>query len=188
MPNVMDWKGKGKSKADVLKAWRTAQCASSRFFFHKSPLIPAYPPFPEHLLLRDTLYLLQGIDGRYIRFAVRPPAEQNPYRTEQGKANDGTAFPLGVNGGQVEDQPTEGDIVGIEIVADEAKVGQVGCYPDYTADSKGGVHLAANSNPLGSDIGVGFAVSQSQGLCRIQTRWQQPGRNDRTGELVEYLS
>jgi hypothetical protein len=55
--------------------------------------------------MRDTLYLLQGIDGRYIRFAVRPPAEQNPYRTEQGKANDGTAFPLGVNGGQVEDQP-----------------------------------------------------------------------------------
>ncbi|OCF44974.1 gamma-tubulin complex component 3 [Kwoniella heveanensis CBS 569] len=74
---------KGKSKADVLKAWRTSK---------------SQPPFPPHLLLRDSLYLLQGIDGRYIRFALSPPKEQNPYLTEKGKAGEGAGFPLGKEG------------------------------------------------------------------------------------------
>ncbi|RSH94655.1 Microtubule-nucleating Tub4p (gamma-tubulin) complex component [Saitozyma podzolica] len=79
------WSGKGKSKADVLKAWRTAR---------------SQPPFPTHLLLRDTLYLLQGIDGRYVRFAV-----------DAAK---------GSGGGEAEEE-----VVGIEIVADEAKDGYI---------------------------------------------------------------
>lgn len=85
-------------------------------------LIIARPPFPEHLLLRDTLYLLQGIDGRYVRFAVRPPPEQNPYLTEKGRAGDGTAFALGKEGGVVEPLGMEADIVGIDIIAEEDKV------------------------------------------------------------------
>lgn len=33
---------------------------------------------PDALLLRDSLYLLQGIDGRFVKF--KPPVEQpNPY-------------------------------------------------------------------------------------------------------------
>jgi hypothetical protein len=59
--------------------------------------LAAQPPFPTHLLLRDTLYLLQGIDGRYVRFAV-----------DAAK---------GSGGGEAEEE-----VVGIEIVADEAKV------------------------------------------------------------------
>jgi gamma-tubulin complex component 3 len=59
--------------------------------------LAAQPPFPTHLLLRDTLYLLQGIDGRYVRFHV----------------NEAKGF----GGGESEDE-----VVGIEIVADQAKV------------------------------------------------------------------
>ncbi|KAL0949514.1 hypothetical protein HGRIS_009565 [Hohenbuehelia grisea] len=46
----------GKSKAELLKEYRVKT--------HRSHL-------PEHLLLRDTLYLLQGISGKYVRFAER---------------------------------------------------------------------------------------------------------------------
>lgn len=77
-------------------------------------------PFPQHLLLRDTLYLLQGIDGRYVRFAISPPKEQNPYLTERAREGEGTGFPLGKEGPIIEEGDDE--VVGIEIVADEAKV------------------------------------------------------------------
>nr|XP_031862932.1 uncharacterized protein CI109_001407 [Kwoniella shandongensis]KAA5530004.1 hypothetical protein CI109_001407 [Kwoniella shandongensis] len=110
---VADFSGKGKSKADVLKAWRTAK---------------SQPPFPPHLLLRDTLYLLQGIDGRFVRFALAPPKEQNPYLTDKGKAGDGAGFPLGKDGAAAviaEGTGEEGEVVGIEIVADEAKDGYI---------------------------------------------------------------
>ena len=120
-----DWKGKGKSKADVLKAWRTFQCTSCRAVaeFGLTGDLTAHPPFPTHLLLRDTLYLLQGIDGRYVRFAIRPPKELNPYLTDSGKAGDGVGFALGKDGGQVRgEEGKEGEVVGIDIVADEPKV------------------------------------------------------------------
>ena len=81
----------------------------------------ARPPFCEQLLLRDVLYLLQGIDGRFIRFAVTPPKEQNPYRSDKAAAADGTAFPLGKDGA-VHSQGEEGEVVGIVIDIDEAQV------------------------------------------------------------------
>lgn len=117
-PLASDWKGKGKSKADILKAWRTSQC---KLLDTRVQLRLARPPFPEHLLLRDTLYLLQGIDGRYVRFAVRPPKEKNPYRTDRGLAGDGAGFALG-NGDAESDGGEEGEVIGIDFVVDEAKV------------------------------------------------------------------
>ena len=85
--------------------------------------LSAQAPFPPQLLLRDTLYLLQGIDGRYVRFAVRPPKQQNPYLTDRARAQDGVGFTLGRDGGQAgEEDIGEGDVVGIEIVAKESKV------------------------------------------------------------------
>lgn len=65
---------------------------------------------------------MQGIDGRYVRFAVRPPKEQNPYLRHKGKAADGAAFALGKDGGEAEEEGEEGEIIGIDIVADEPKV------------------------------------------------------------------
>ncbi|WVW80143.1 hypothetical protein I302_102118 [Kwoniella bestiolae CBS 10118] len=108
----LDFDVKGKSKADVLKAWRTSK---------------SQKPFPPQLLLRDTLYLLQGIDGRYVRFALRPPREQNPYLTEKGRAGEGVGFPLGKDGAvpSLEDEGEEGETVGIEIVADQNKDGYI---------------------------------------------------------------
>ncbi|CDO71343.1 hypothetical protein BN946_scf184908.g101 [Trametes cinnabarina] len=53
---------KGKSKAEVLREYR---------------LRLGQPHIPEHLILRDTLYLLQGISGKYVQFSVSKDAEQN---------------------------------------------------------------------------------------------------------------
>jgi gamma-tubulin complex component 3 len=83
--------------------------------------------FPDQPLLRDALYLLQGIDGKHVRFALRPPKEQNPYLTENGRNGDGVGFPLGKNS-QAEDQGEEGDVVGIDIVVNEDKAG---CRSSY---------------------------------------------------------
>lgn len=112
MPSPSRNTGGGKSKAALLTEWRTQR--------HRKP-------FPANLLLRDVLYLLQGIDGRYIRFAITPPREQNPYLTEKGREGDGVGFPLGVNGSTepVENGPVS-DVMGIDIVADEAKVSALG--------------------------------------------------------------
>lgn len=83
----------------------------------------AQRPFPQHLLLRDALYLLQGIDGRYVRFAFRDPPQQNPYLTDKGKKGEGMGFPLGKEG---DAGPSlladEEEVVGLEFVADEAVV------------------------------------------------------------------
>ncbi|KZT24524.1 gamma-tubulin complex DGRIP91/SPC98 component [Neolentinus lepideus HHB14362 ss-1] len=47
----------GKSKAELLRQYRAKS---------------GYSTLPEHLLLRDTLYLLQGISGKYVQFASDP--------------------------------------------------------------------------------------------------------------------
>ncbi|BEJ16140.1 hypothetical protein CspHIS471_0507450 [Cutaneotrichosporon sp. HIS471] len=99
----------GRSKAELLREWRTER---------------GRRPFPEHLLLRDALYLLQGIDGRYVRFAVAPPPERNPYLTERGREGDGTGFPLGANGVAVP-VDAEPQVVGIDVVADEPREGYI---------------------------------------------------------------
>ncbi|KIK68101.1 hypothetical protein GYMLUDRAFT_191161 [Collybiopsis luxurians FD-317 M1] len=51
----------GKSKAEQLKEYREQ---SGR------------PQFPEHLLLRDTLYILQGISGKYVQLSSQNNGNQ----------------------------------------------------------------------------------------------------------------
>ncbi|KAI0751649.1 gamma-tubulin complex DGRIP91/SPC98 component [Daedaleopsis nitida] len=53
---------RGKSKADILRDYRQQI---------------GQPHIPESLILRDTLYLLQGISGKYVQFSVAKDAEQN---------------------------------------------------------------------------------------------------------------
>ncbi|KAJ7638857.1 gamma-tubulin complex DGRIP91/SPC98 component [Roridomyces roridus] len=51
---------RGKSKADILREYRAKT---------------GRPHLPERLLLRDTLYLLQGISGKYVRFSIQDESE-----------------------------------------------------------------------------------------------------------------
>ncbi|KAI0774140.1 gamma-tubulin complex DGRIP91/SPC98 component [Fomes fomentarius] len=53
---------RGKSQAELLREYRSQI---------------GQPHIPEQLILRDTLYLLQGISGKYIQFSVSKDAEQN---------------------------------------------------------------------------------------------------------------
>lgn len=57
----------GKSKADRLREYREQ---SGR------------PHLPEHLLLRDTLYLLQGISGKYVQLSSQNDSNQQEHRLE----------------------------------------------------------------------------------------------------------
>ncbi|GAA5856481.1 hypothetical protein JCM9279_005462 [Rhodotorula babjevae] len=62
---------------------------------------PLLPPVPEALLLRDILYLFQGIDGEFVRFRTRPPPRAGPKRTYvRGE--------IVVEGGGVADELPEG--------------------------------------------------------------------------------
>jgi gamma-tubulin complex component 3 len=72
--------------------------------------------------LRDALYLLQGIDGRYVRFAIRPAKEQNPYLTDKGKKGDGMGFPLGRDAETATGDAEDEEVVGLDFVADEQVV------------------------------------------------------------------
>jgi gamma-tubulin complex component 3 len=78
--------------------------------------------------LRDALYLLQGIDGRYIRFAIRPAKEQNPYLTDKGKKGDGMGFPLGRDAETAAGDAEDEEVVGLDFVADEQVVSHSSVY------------------------------------------------------------
>ncbi|KAK0468412.1 gamma-tubulin complex, component 3 [Desarmillaria tabescens] len=61
---------KGRTKSDILREYRTKTgCAI----------------IPEHLLLRDTLYLLQGISGKYVRFSLQDDSENKLVFVEDSK-------------------------------------------------------------------------------------------------------
>ncbi|OCH90974.1 gamma-tubulin complex DGRIP91/SPC98 component [Obba rivulosa] len=51
---------KGKSKAELLREYRRKT---------------GRPHLPEHLILRDTLYILQGISGKYVQFSTQNDLE-----------------------------------------------------------------------------------------------------------------
>lgn len=61
---------KGRSVADKLKEFRAVQGADLlvKCVSHSDACL-GIPVLPEHLLLRDTLYLLQGISGKYVQFS-----------------------------------------------------------------------------------------------------------------------
>ena len=68
---------KGRSIADKLKEFRAVQgTVFPADNVSRSDIRLGIPVLPEHLLLRDTLYLLQGISGKYIQFS-RESEEKN---------------------------------------------------------------------------------------------------------------
>ena len=61
---------KGRSIADKLKEFRAVQGGDlPGKGVSYSYIRLGVPVLPEHLLLRDTLYLLQGISGKYVQFS-----------------------------------------------------------------------------------------------------------------------
>lgn len=65
-----------KTKAALLAEWRAKNGAYRvLIYWHIFRCVLTYwtgkPHLPEHLLLRDTLYLLQGISGKYVQFLDR---------------------------------------------------------------------------------------------------------------------
>lgn len=86
------------SKAELLRNWRTSR---------------GRRPFPESLLLRDALYLLQGIDGRYVRFS---------FGTQQDKQPNGKTHRFDRSETEIVPDADSEVIVGIDIVVDEPKV------------------------------------------------------------------
>lgn len=75
IPSTSTHKSSGKTKAALLAEWRAEQRKAANINGPYSShthlirfIIAGKPHLPEHLLLRDTLYLLQGISGKYVRF------------------------------------------------------------------------------------------------------------------------
>lgn len=66
----------GKSKAEILREYRlkTGVLLQFTFQYHYS-VFTGRPHLPEQLLLRDALYLLQGISGKYVHFSLHDDAE-----------------------------------------------------------------------------------------------------------------
>lgn len=62
---------KGKSRADLLREYRRreGERRSGALRLLLTLVLLGRPHLPENLILRDTLYLLQGISGRYVSFA-----------------------------------------------------------------------------------------------------------------------
>ncbi|TNY22196.1 Spc98 family-domain-containing protein [Rhodotorula diobovata] len=78
----------------VLLAQHRASSSSSPTPLQSDCDGPLLPPVPEPLLLRDILYLFQGIDGEFVRFRTCPPPRAGPKRTFfVGLAGSGYSLP-----------------------------------------------------------------------------------------------
>lgn len=55
------------------------EAADSRYLCFRLTAAPGKKPLPAETLLRESLYLLQGISGVHISFATAPAAQPNPY-------------------------------------------------------------------------------------------------------------
>ncbi|GHJ85670.1 hypothetical protein NliqN6_2072 [Naganishia liquefaciens] len=95
---------RGKTKAEIMREWRKSQGKTPR---------------DTDLLLRDMLYLLQGIDGKYARFAKKSRFERqkqvNPYLVDKPMQRPGARVDKG-KGKEVEVLADDEEIRGIDFV------------------------------------------------------------------------
>ncbi|KAJ9115639.1 hypothetical protein QFC20_000966 [Naganishia adeliensis] len=103
--NVTPIDTRAKTKAQIMREWRQSQ---------------GQTPRDTDLLLRDMLYLLQGIDGKYARFAKKSRFEKqkelNPYLVDQTMPRPGARDDKG-KGKQVEEVLADDEeIRGIDFV------------------------------------------------------------------------
>lgn len=93
---------------------------------HQSTCLIGQTPRDTNLLLRDMLYLLQGIDGKYARFAKKSRFEKqkevNPYLVDKPIQRPGTRLDKG-KGKEVEVLADDEEIRGIDFVDPDGQVG-----------------------------------------------------------------
>ncbi|KAG9317306.1 gamma-tubulin complex, component 3 [Chiua virens] len=77
VPSPIDRPSKQKSKALILREYRARTGTLSLSCSVPSLTRQARVHLPEHLLLRDTLYLLQGISGKYVQLTFSDQDELN---------------------------------------------------------------------------------------------------------------
>lgn len=66
-----------KQRARSARRPCSDQCSSIELISRVLPSLGTRT-IPEELILRDALYILQGVDGRFVRFIISP-SEPNPY-------------------------------------------------------------------------------------------------------------
>ncbi|GAA5890728.1 hypothetical protein JCM6882_000637 [Rhodosporidiobolus microsporus] len=88
--------------AALLAAHRSSASSSGLAPIQSDCLAPLLPPIPEPLLLRDILYIFQGIDGQFIRFRPTPPPPTGPPRAYHTRGE------IVTDAGGMADPPPEG--------------------------------------------------------------------------------
>lgn len=70
---------------------------------HRARTPARSPPVPERLLLRDTIYIFQGINGQFVRFAAPPkpplPRPRRPYKRGEIVMDDAEPEPVEIEEG-----------------------------------------------------------------------------------------
>lgn len=97
------------------------------------------PPRDTDLLLRDMLYLLQGIDGKYARFFKKSRFEKqkelNPYLVDKTMPRPGARDDKGKGKQVLEDLADDEEIRGIDFVDPDGQVRHLGDGGHKVADN-----------------------------------------------------
>lgn len=150
-------------------------------------------PRDTDLLLRDMLYLLQGIDGKYARFAKKSRFEKqkrlNPYLVDQAFPRPGGARDDKGKGKQVDEVLADDEeIRGIDFVDPDGQVRQVlgQCHVNGVSDGVFGnldtaaLRLAVTANDHRTTGRAGRAIQKSFQLHAEETRSVNTGSAERS--------
>lgn len=128
--NVTPIDTRAKTKAQIMREWRESQGESN---WTQTPIatyhiygLRGQTPRDTDLLLRDMLYLLQGIDGKYARFAKKSRFEKqkelNPYLVDTTMQRPGARDDKGMGRQLEEVLADDEEIRGIDFVDPDGQV------------------------------------------------------------------